>query len=76
MIEINKIKPGTIIKATMTGQPNKLIVLKVYQHPQFYNDQHYLRFDYLNISKNKIIISASVLGFSCGEDIEEIYCRE
>ena len=24
MIEINKIKPGTIIKATMTGQPNKI----------------------------------------------------
>ena len=76
MIEINKIKPGTIMKATMSGQPNKLIVLKVYQHPQFYKDPYYLRFDYLNISKNKIIINASVFGFSCGKDIEEIYYRE
>ena len=69
MIEINKIKPGTIMKAKIP-KLNKIIVLKVY------NNAYGKLFQYFVLGENRIIKGACIQGFANGWDVEEVYFKE
>ena len=70
MIEINKIKPGTIMKAKIP-KLNKIIVLKVYNNAMEKKEL----FHYFVLGENRIIKGACVQGFANGWDVEEIFSK-